>query len=159
MKMKKNMKLISFIIIIFLVLNSHYSCWAANNEADNELDTRITSDSFVTGLNPNGLSGTAEKLSTPLVKFIKKVTNPILGFIQIVGAILTVVSVAIFGFGLLLTGNEGIAQELGLHMMGQRGGPEAKMELIKFGRTMLIGSVLLFCSSSLVKFVFYAFSI
>ena len=151
--MKKSIKIISFVIIIFLVLNAHYSCLAA------DLDTDITSGRFVKDLNPNGLDGAPETLSTPIVNFIHNVVNPILGFVQIIGAILTVVSVALFGLGMLLTGNEGISRELGLGMGGPHGGPDTKMALLNFGRTMLIGAVLLFCSSTIVKFVFYIFNI
>ena len=158
-KMFKNNNLV---LIFSFFISSQYSIFATDKDEEATIDTSITGDSFTKALNPDGISGTAEQLSNPFVKFIHQVVNPILGFIQIIGGILTVVSIALFGFGMLLTGNEHLSGELGLRMMGGPhggGGPEAKLELLNFGRRLLIGAVLLFCSASIVKFVFYVFNI
>lgn len=161
-KMKKCLKIIILVLIFSFLISSQYSIFATDKDEEATIDTSITGDSFTKALNPDGISGTAEQLSNPFVKFIHQVVNPILGFIQIIGGILTVVSIALFGFGMLLTGNEHLSGELGLRMMGGPhggGGPEAKLELLNFGRRLLIGAVLLFCSASIVKFVFYVFNI
>lgn len=160
-KMKKCLKIIILVLIFSFLISSQYSIFATDKDEEATIDTSITGDSFTKALNPDGISGTAEQLSNPFVKFIHEVVNPILGFIQIIGGILTVVSIALFGFGMLLTGNEHLSGELGLRMMGgpHGGGPEAKLELLNFGRRLLIGAVLLFCSASIVKFVFYVFNI
>lgn len=161
-KMKKCLKIIILVLIFSFLISSQYSIFATDKDEEATIDTSITGDSFTKALNPDGISGTAEQLSNPFVKFIHQVVNPILGFIQIIGGILTVVSIALFGFGMLLTGNEHLSGELGLRMMGGLhggGGPEAKLELLNFGRRLLIGAVLLFCSASIVKFVFYVFNI
>lgn len=157
--MKKCLKVIVLILIFSLLISSHYSIFATDKEEI--IDTDITGSSFTAALNPDGISGIAEQLSNPFVKFIHDVVNPILGFVQIIGGLLTVVSIALFGLGMLLTGNEHLSGELGLRMMGgpHGGGPEAKLELLNFGRRLLIGAVLLFCSASIVKFVFYVFNI
>ena len=160
-KMKKCLKIIILVLIFSFLISSQYSIFATDKDEEATIDTSITGDSFTKALNPDGISGTAEQLSNPFVKFIHQVVNPILGFIQIIGGILTVVSIALFGFGMLLTGNEHLSGELGLRMMGGPhggGGPEAKLELLNFGRRLLIGAVLLFCSASIVKFVFYVFN-
>lgn len=160
--MKKCLKIIILVLIFSFLISSQYSIFATDKDEEATIDTSITGDSFTKALNPDGISGTAEQLSNPFVKFIHQVVNPILGFIQIIGGILTVVSIALFGFGMLLTGNEHLSGELGLRMMGGPhgdGGPEAKLELLNFGRRLLIGAVLLFCSASIVKFVFYVFNI
>ena len=147
-KMKKCLKIIILVLIFSFLISSQYSIFATDKDEEATIDTSITGDGFTKALNPDGISGTAEQLSNPFVKFIHEVVNPILGFIQIIGGILTVVSIALFGFGMLLTGNEHLSGELGLRMMG---GPH--------GRRLLIGAVLLFCSASIVKFVFYVFNI
>ena len=129
---------------------------------DENIYTDITGDNFIEDLKPDNLSGAAENLSSPFVKLIHDVVNPILGVVQVIGGILTVISVAMFGLGMLLSGNDHLAGDLGLRMMGGpggKGGPEAKLELLNFGRTLLIGAVLLFCSATIVKFVFYIFNI
>lgn len=156
--MKKCLKLIILFLLFSFLMNSQYSIFAANKEKN--IDTSIISSGFVKSLNPNGLSEEAEKWSNPFVKFIHSVVNPILGFVQVIGGFLTVVSIALFGIGMLLSGNEHLAEEIGLKIGGfHGGGPEAKLELLNFGRRLLIGAVLLFCSATIVKFVFYVFDI
>ena len=117
-KMKKCLKIIILVLIFSFFISSQYSIFATDKDEEATIDTSITGDSFTKALNPDGISGTAEQLSNPFVKFIHQVVNPILGFIQIIGGILTVVSIALFGFGMLLTGNEHLSGELGLRMMG-----------------------------------------
>ncbi len=159
--MKKYLKIVSFILLTSIIISStHYSIYAK----DSEIDTSIMGSKFVEDLNPDGLDGPAETLSTPIVNFIKNVINPILGFVQIIGGILTVISIALFGFGMLLSGNGHLADEVGLAGFrggphGGKGGPDARHDLLMFGRTMVIGSVLLFFSASIVKFVFFIFNI
>lgn len=167
--MKKCIKIISLVFIISsLVFSSHYSSFAASKNTtkksnDKTIDTDITGNTFIEDLKPDNLNGTPEKLSTPFVNLIHNVVNPILGVVQVIGGILTVVSIALFGLGMLLSGNEHLAGDLGLRMMGDHGGhgggPDAKVELLNFGRALLIGAVLLFCSATIVKFVFYIFNI
>ena len=152
--MKKYLKIINFVLLLSLIISStHYSIFAD----DGTIDTSILGSNFVKELNPDGLDDDAEALTTPFVKFIHNVVNPILGFVQIIGGILTVVSIALFGFGMLLSGNSQLADEVGLRTLG--GGPHGGRDLLIFGRTMLIGSVLLFFSASIVKFVFFVFNI
>lgn len=155
--MKKCLKIITLVLIFSFFMSSHYFIFAK----DKTINTKITGGSFIKSLNPDGISGKAETWSNPFVNFIHSVVNPILGFVQIIGGILTVVSIALFGLGMVLSGNEHLSGELGLRMGGSHGGggPEAKMELLNFGRRLLIGAVLLFCSATIVKFVFYVFNI
>ena len=154
--MKKCIKIISLIFVISIMTNLNYSCFA------NDVDTSIISDNFVSDLNPDGLNGTAEELSTPVVRFIHRIVNPILGFVQVIGGILTIVSVAMFGFGLFLNGDDKLAPDLGLGLERRprpKGGPEARWELLDFGRSVLIGAVLLFSSATIVKFIFAVFNV
>ncbi len=85
---------------------------------DETIDTDITGNTFIEDLKPDNLNGTPEKLSTPFVNLIHNVVNPVLGVVQVIGGILTVVSIALFGLGMLLSGNEHLAGDLGLRMMG-----------------------------------------
>lgn len=122
--MKKSIKIISLVFIISVIFNLNYSCFAGDDDNDlddNDLiDTSILSDSFVSGLNPEGLDGMAETLSTPIVNFIHRIVNPILGFIQIIGGLMSIVSVAMFGFGLFLNGNDKLANDLDLGFARKR---------------------------------------
>lgn len=156
--MKKRGIIISLIFIISIIFNLNYSCFA--KDGDN-IDTSILSNSFITNLNPEGMNGPAETLSTPFVNFIHRIVNPILGFVQIIGGILTIISIAIFGFGLFLNGNDKLAMDLGFGIVRRHkaGGPEAKMELLDFGRGIFIGSVLLFSGAAIVKIIFAVFNV
>lgn len=132
--MKKCIKIISLVFIISsLVFSSHYSCFAkqetitgedkgmkkqSTKSDPNEIDTNIIGDNFIKDLKPDNLDGPAEQLSTPFVELIQNVVNPVLGVVQVIGGILTVVSIALFGLGMLLSGNEHLAGDLGLRMMG-----------------------------------------
>lgn len=151
--MSKYIKVISLLFMICLIFNINYSCFASNEEAN--IDTSIISENFIKDLNPDEVSGAAESLSTPFVNLIQTVVNSILGFIQVIGGILMVVSVAMFGFGMVLSGNGNLAGELGIKINGEsKGGADARFELLSYGRRLLIGSILLFSSATLVKFVF-----
>ena len=166
-KCKKIISLIFIIFIIFIISSTHYSCFATQQikiaKGNDVIDTKITSNSFIRDLSPDGLNGTAEQISTPFVSFIHQIVNPILGVVQIIGGVLTVISIAIFGFNMLLGGNSELANDialgLGMHgeKEGQKEGPDAKKEMLDFGRSLLIGAVLLFCSATIVKFVFSIF--
>ncbi len=167
--MNKCKKIISLIFIIFIISSTHYSCFATQQikiaKGNDVIDTKITSNSFIRDLSPDGLNGTAEQISTPFVSFIHQIVNPILGVVQIIGGVLTVISIAIFGFNMLLGGNSELANDIalghGIGMHGEKGGPKegpgAKKEMLDFGRSLLIGAVLLFCSATIVKFVFSIF--
>ena len=74
---------------------------------------------------------------------------------------MTIISIAIFGFGLFLNGNDKLAMDLGFGIVRRHkaGGPEAKMELLDFGRGIFIGSVLLFSGAAIVKIIFAVFNV
>ena len=149
-------KILKIIIVIFscLIIYINYPCLAENETTT--IDTDITSDQFIKDLDPNSVDGIAADLSNPFVSAIQKIINPILGFVQVIGGLLMVVYVAMYGFGMLVISNEPLAGELGINL---KGGAKNKVELINFGRTLLIGSVLLFSSATIVKFVFKIFSV
>lgn len=157
--MKKCIKIISLVFIISsLVFSSHYSSFAASKNTtkkanDKTIDTDITGNTFIEDLKPDNLKGTPEKLSTPFVNLIQNVVNPVLGVVQVIGGILTVVSIALFGLGMLLSGNEHLAGDLGLKMMG---GPRwtwwtrCKSRIIKLWKSNVNWSsiIILWCNNS-----------
>ena len=152
--MKKYLKLIIVAIFSCMIIYINYPCLA--DDETTTIDTNIMSEQFLKDLDPNDVSGTSKNLSDPFVKTIQQVVNPALGFVQAIGGILTVVSVAMYGFGMLLVTNEKLAGDLGINL---KGGAKGKVDLINFGRTLLIGSVLLFSSATIVKFVFKIFTV
>ena len=173
--MKKGIKIVSLIILFILITSARYSIFANNSiqiakggllenggEAGDKkvtIDTDITSDKFLDEYNPNNRSketGAVGKLSSPIIKFIVTIVNKLVGVIQLIGGLLSIVSVAIFGFALVVSGNGDLAADLNLNIAGK---PRGKKELLDFGRSMLIGSVLLFSSATLVRFVFNIFNL
>lgn len=168
--MKKIKKILIFTIVCSFIINAHYSIFATNFQEDilkvteintiskknaQKLETDITSDKFLNDFDPEKMTtgDNSYKLSTPFVNTITNIVNPVLGIVQAIGGILTIISIAIFGFGMILSGNEGLAKDLGMNFGGVSG-PEAKRKLLDFGRSLMIGSILMFSSATLVQFVF-----
>lgn len=81
---------------------------------------------------------------------IQALVNPILGLLQVLGGILLVVSIAIFG---LLT----VAGVDGGTIIESLGGPKAKIQVREAARLVIIGSALLFSGSTIVKIVMNIF--
>ena len=117
------------------------------------IDTSITSDQFVSDLDPNKVSDEPKSMSTTVINFLQKIIKPVLGIIQAIGGFIMIVSLGIYGYGLLLSGNNDLAKELGIK------NPHNVVGIKDFGRSILIGSVLLFFSTIIVKFVFQIFNI
>lgn len=147
------LKILSLTILFSLIISTHYSCLAEGDK----IDTSIKSDSdFANEFNPQNedLEG---DLSEPFTSAIVEIVNTILKVIQTIGGLLMIVSVAIFGFYMVVMSHGPLAQDLGIG--GPRGNmADAKMGLLNFGRNLLIGSILLFSSATLVRFVFNIFT-
>ena len=150
--MEKSLKILCFIFLFNLIFCTHYSVQAASTN-QNTLDTSITTNSFIDGMNPDKVNEKSQsgKISSSFIAIIKGIVNPVLGIIQVIGGFLMVVSFAIFGFGLVASGNNEWSKSLGLHVT-----PNQKGNLLGFGRNLLIGSSLLFAGSAFVTFVFKA---
>ena len=121
------------------------------NNKNNTIETSITSEGFANDLNPDNIGSTGEKLASPFVNVIREIVKKVLRIIQVIGGFLMVISFALFGFGMVASGNKGLAGDLGIFTT-----PNSKENLLKFGRNLLIGSALLFASSTIVQFVFKA---
>ena len=112
----------------------------------------ITSDNFVDEFKPGKKdSATTNNLSSPFINTIIQVVNPVLGIIQVIGGILSVVSIAFFGITMMLSSTD-IASALFDNIPSET--PEARVELLKFLKYVMIGTVLLTASATIAKVVF-----
>ena len=159
--MKKFFKIISLVLLFNIIWGICYSTLAVEKgqtitekreqSERKKIDTSITSDTFVNNMNPNKTGGKANKIIQPVTKLMKTVINNILQILQIIGGFLMVVSFAIMGFGLIASGNGPLSRDLGI-----KNTPNTRETLMNYGRNILIGSVLLFASSTIVLFVYKA---
>ena len=144
MKMKKVM--ISVVIIITILLMSTQIAYA--------IDTSITSDNFANQFNPsNKVQGVSASIANPIVNFMINIANPILGVVQVIGGILTIVSIAVYGFKSIVSTDSDIAHDLFGKAMPAKDSPEYKISTIRFLKGLLIGSFLLFTSATIVRAV------
>ena len=124
-----------------------------------ELD--ITSDNFQDQFNPANVGG--EGFSEPVLNVMIPVIKKILTIIQILGAIILVLSLALAGINGILASEDGLAEDLGLSLgknynqwgIGVDGVKKLnKSALSKIIRRGSLGSAILFFSSTIVKIVF-----
>ncbi len=147
---------IVLILLYILLVGSHYSTYASSGEKES-IDLTINSDEFFETYNPQKeLSNEANQITEPFINIILEIVNKALAFLQVFGGLLTIISVAIYGFRLFLNANPKLADDLGFNTNLR--GDQIK-NLQDFGRSLLIGSILLFASTTLVRFVFSVFSI
>lgn len=123
-----------------------------------KISTKITSEEFLTEFDPNKSTG-IDDLTDPVTNTMQTVVNIALGIIQVIGVLLTAVSLVIFGYNRLLSANGQLAGEVmsshGPHGFGD--GPSTKMALLNHGRSMMIGSIILFSSTTIVRIIFNLF--
>lgn len=145
--MKKYLiKTFLLIIIIFTLLSTlFYTVYADDINLD--ITSKDFSDEFKPGKSD---SGTTDALSSPFINTITQVVNPVLGLIQMIGAILSVVSIALFGITMVLS-STGIASSL-FNMHDEN--PDAKAKMMKYFQYLVIGSILLTASVTFVRIVF-----
>lgn len=169
MKIYTKILIVLSLICIFTINIQYYSYGVTDKETQKQeqidmkkkkkkkkIDTDITSDNFTDSLNPSKMTTDSEgaKISQPFVSFIGTIVNSILGFVQAIGGFLSIVALAIFGFGLLASSNKGLADVLPITLK-----PTDVQSMVKYGRQLLIGSVLLFLSATIVNFAFKIFNI
>ena len=155
-----NNKIIFSTIIVFLIANICLSCYNMSLAA-NSIDTDILSNNFTDQFDPKQSGG--ETLSRPFTALIVLIVNRILGILQVIGAIILVISLALYGFKGILGAGDGIAKELGLFIgksTNEYGNEVSgvqtidKKSLSNTFRKMTLGSVILFGSATIVKIVF-----
>ena len=131
------------------------------NEPEGEnLELNILDEKFTEQFNPNNTGG--EWLSDPFIKIIIPVVNKILSLLQVLGAILMVIMLALAGFNSILGTGDGLADDLGLAQAkstNEYGYESVKAQMInktllsKIIRRGVLGAFFLFMGSTLVKIV------
>lgn len=123
---------------------------------DSKVNTKIYEDGFINDFDPNkevGENQAVGAVEKPIINAIVNVINPILGTIQVIGGLVAVLSIAFYGFKHILGADPGMSRDLGMPT-NDRGSPNMRIELHNWARVMIIGSILLFFSSTLMKIVF-----
>ena len=148
------------LIKIFIVFFIAVICLSIYNES-RAIDTDIMSNTFTDQFNPenNGDNAISRKFTTLIVLIV----NKILGILQVIGAILLVVSLGITGINGIFGAGDGFAEDLGLSIGTSSNeyrdnikGVQTinKGTISKIIRKISIGSFILFGSSTIVQIVF-----
>lgn len=146
MKMKK--MIISLIVIMtFLLMSTQIESFA-----DVTLNTDITSNSIIDQFNPSGNSNDTQSWANPITNFIAgNIANRVLSIIQVIGGVLTIISVALYGLFSIIKVDPRLANDLfGGRLIGSES-PQFKIDLQDFLRRVIIGSMLLFAGGTIVK--------
>lgn len=126
------------------------------------VDTNILREDFANEFDPNNEDGGYD-ISNPFIKVIIPVVAKILNILQVIGAIVLVISLAIAGFNGILGAGDGFSEDLGLNVGKSVNdyGLEVsgvqnltKGSLSKIIRRALIGSLILELSLTIVRIVF-----
>lgn len=126
------------------------------------VDTDILREDFANEFDPNSKTG-GYNISNPVIKVIIPVVAKILNILQVIGAIVLVISLAIAGFNGVLGAGDGFSEDLGLNVGKSVNdyGIEVsgvqnltKGSLSKIIRRALIGSLILESSLTIVRIVF-----
>ncbi len=85
--------------------------------------------------------------------------NKVLGIIQIIGAILAVISIAYFGFQMIAGTNEQTMKALSIDTLleNKKDGPSDVYQIRQYMWRLLIGSILLFSGGTIVRIVYNLF--
>ncbi len=150
--MKKYLIKSFFIIVLFTLLNAICFYTYAANTIDLDIMDENFTDQFSPVAKETNLSQT---VSEPFLNVIKPIINKILGLLQWVGIILTVLSMTYYGINILLAQTP-FANDLGLVGILDDGktGKATKKDLQDYARHVLIGSIFLLSSTTIVKVVF-----
>ena len=107
MKMKK--MIISLIVIMTFLLTSTQ----LESLADVTLNTDITSDNVIDQFNPSGELNDTQSWADPITNFIAgNIANRILSIIQVIGGILTIISLALYGLFSIIKIDPKLAEDL-----------------------------------------------
>ena len=126
------------------------------------INTDILRDDFAEEFDPNSEIG-GYNVSQPIIKVIIPVVNRILAILQIIGAIVLVIALAIAGFNGILGSGDGFSEDLGLNVgssINEYGNSVTgvqnltKGSLSKILRRAFIGTIILEFSATIVRIVF-----
>ena len=131
-------------------------------DTSTEVNVDFLSDDYAKQFDSNNDDGSA--MSKPITDLIVTIVNHILVILQILGAVILVLSIAIFGINSVLSADKGVAKTLGLYLTLDKNdyGKDisstiSKSDLLDSMRSAIIGSFILFMSSTIVKIVFGIF--
>lgn len=148
------------LIKIFIIFFIAVICLSIYNEC-RAIDTDIMSNTFTDQFNPKNSGDDA--ISRKFTALTVLIVNRILGILQIIGAVLLAVSIAIAGLNGILGAGGDVAEDLDLtvgesyNKYGNRvTGVKtlSKAALTMIIRRISIGSIILFGSATIVKIVF-----
>lgn len=126
------------------------------------VDTDILREDFANEFDPNSKTG-GYNISQPVIKVIIPVVSRVLSILQIIGAIVLVLSLALAGFNGVLGAGDGFSEDLNLNVstsVNEYGNEVSGVQnltpgaLSKIIRRALIGSIILESSLTIVKIVF-----
>ena len=151
--MKKNLSKCFFLILLIfaLLIIPFYKVYA------DDINLDITDPSFSEEFKPSDSeSGITSDLASPFVNTIVQVVNPILGILQVIGILLSVVSLSFFGLAIISSNTDTDLLGSILPMSG-KSSPEATERFKIFFRNFFIGAFFLVSSTTIVKIVFKLF--
>lgn len=151
--MKKNVIKCFFLsLLIFALLNiSFYKVYA------DDLNLDITDPSFSEEFKPSDSdSPLTSDLASPFVNTITQVVNPILGLLQVIGILLSVVSLTFFGLTIIASNTDTDLLGSILPMSG-KSSPQATKRIKIFFRNFFIGAFFLMSSTTIAKIVLKLF--
>lgn len=157
--------MIKVFIIFFILIICSFNCISLAGSKN--INTKILDPNFTNEFDPNGNGGKFETYTEPFTNIIVKVVSRIMTILQVFGGIIFVISLAMAGLNGIFGVGEGLAEDLGLNMGKTR--TDAGMEIdavnklnkgsiSKIIRRSIIGSVILFSSTTIVKITFQIFS-
>lgn len=149
------MKKILYILIIVIMF---LMTFVQNVYAEEgRVNTKILDESFIDEFRIDGNDGESAKMASTVIGKITPIVNKVLSVIQFFGVILSVLSIAIFGFSIIMSNSSEFLKPLEIKgglLRGSKKTPSDQKQLRQWMWVVLIGSLLLFCGSTVVKIVF-----
>ena len=140
---------ISLILMLTFIFGTYNSCLATKYD--------ITSNDFINNIK-NDNNTIVNKGSEPITDLIVFIVNKVLGLIQIFSGILMVLCITYTGFNMILSSNPEVAHNIGLDIGLESGkSPEVRKRVLDNIRRLLIGTILAFSSTTIVRIAFNLF--
>ena len=148
------------LIKIFIIFFIAVICLSIYNEC-RAIDTNIMSNTFTEQFNPKNAK--SNSISRKFNSLIVLIVNRILSILQVIGAVLLVMAIALTGFNGILGAGGDVAEDLnlsvgrtrnqfGLRLPGVKTINKGTVSMII--RRISIGSIILFGSATIVKIIF-----
>lgn len=142
------------IILISGIQHSNYVV-ASSGSKGGSLSVSINTDDLSDEFDPNKSGAKGDIDTSKITNLIVSVVKQVSGVIQLVGGIIMAVSLALFGLYRVFGSNTDLIKDIGIK--GLNATPNNTRALLDVGRSIVIGSVLLFSSATIVNFIFNIF--